>query len=77
MEVTKNPLAKIRGFLGKTQAWADDRCGLNAGSYIRREISEDIRINTLVKTLNAFGLKVRLVIELDNGDEIKLKMTEK
>ncbi|HCZ9665567.1 TPA: hypothetical protein O4I50_001230 [Vibrio parahaemolyticus] len=71
-----NPLGKIRRFLGKTQHWADNRCNLRPGAFARREGNEDIRLSTLLSTLNDFDLKAYIVIKCSNGDEIKINLTE-
>ncbi|MHA2782619.1 helix-turn-helix domain-containing protein [Vibrio harveyi] len=77
MKCIFNPFPQIRRFMGITQAQAAKRCGLHPSTYAKREIGYDSRLNTVIATLNGLGLKARLVVEMDNGDELKFKLTEK
>ncbi|MGD1455274.1 helix-turn-helix domain-containing protein [Vibrio harveyi] len=63
--------------MGITQAQAAKRCGLSSSAYAKREVGYDSRLNTVISTLDGLGLKARLVVEMDNGDELKFKLTEK
>ncbi|MGD1467796.1 helix-turn-helix domain-containing protein [Vibrio harveyi] len=77
MKCIFNPFPQIRRFMGITQTQAAKRCGLHPSTYAKREIGYDSRLNTVIATLNGLGLKARLVVEIDNGDELKFKLTEK
>lgn len=77
MKCTFNPFPRLRRYLGITQAQAAKRCDLKPATYAKREIGLDMRLNTVIATLDGLGLKARLVVEMKNGDEIRFKITQK